>query len=289
MYTDKNGNVYYKISPHIHTTLSDGKKTPGELCEDYKAAGYDAVVLTDHWKYGMEQTLCGLLVLSGCEYNHGGRDTVDGVMHILGIGMANDPMIPRDATRQKIVDGILSEGGIAVLAHPAWSLNSTEEAKKLSGIAFTEIYNAVSEAHESLRAYSDHFLDLMANSGTYYGVFAADDAHYYDGSDDKRGWIMVKAKELTVPSILKALRDGDFYATQGPHISAELVDGRLIIESSPVSYIGTLSNLSYANGRVIRGDGLTHHEYLLNPNEKWVRAEVCDAEGKKAWTNIFLP
>lgn len=288
MYTDKNGSVYYKISPHIHTTISDGRRTPEQLCTDYKAAGYDAVVLTDHWKYGEEGDICGLFVLSGCEYNHGGGDTTVGVMHILGIGMKRDPKISRDATSQQIVDGILAEGGIAVLAHPAWSLNSLDDVRDLHGIAFTEIYNAVSEVHESLRPYSDHFLDLAANNGFYYGVLACDDAHFYDGSDDKRGWIMVKSDGLTREAVLEALKRGDFYATQGPHINAFIEDGKLIIECSPSVYIGTLSNLSWGRGRVLRGKDLTRHEYLISPDEKWIRAEVCDEQGKRAWSNIFV-
>ena len=288
MYTDNKGDTYYRVSPHIHTTISDGRKTPEELCADYKSAGYDAVVITDHWKYGCEKELCGMLVLSGCEYNHGIADTAEGVMHILGIGMSTDPEIPRDATRQRIVDGIISTGGIAVLAHPAWSLNSMEDVSELRGVAFTEIYNAVSEAHQSLRAYSDHFVDLAANRGLYYGILASDDAHFYDGSDDMRGWIMVRAGKLSSCEILDALRRGDFYATQGPHLSAEIEDGRLIIDTSPVSYIGTLSNLSWGRDRVVRGSSLTHHEYVINPNEKWVRVEVCDEHGKKAWSNIFV-
>jgi predicted metal-dependent phosphoesterase TrpH len=180
MIKDKYGNKYYKLGLHIHSTLSDGKKTPEEIAEIYKNCGYDAIALTDHWNYGEACEINGMPVISGCEYNLGVAETIEGVMHIVGLGMKKDPMIEKDADRQSVIDSIIAVGGIPVLAHPAWSLNSVDDAARLHGFVATEIYNAVSEAHESLRPYSDYFVDLCANAGIYYGLLATDDAHYYD-------------------------------------------------------------------------------------------------------------
>ena len=288
MIKDSKGNTYYKLALHIHSTLSDGKRTPSEIAEEYKTDGYDAIALTDHWRYGEEQTINGLPVISGCEYNLGISDTSVGVMHILGLGMTEDPKIPRDAARQTVIDGIISKGGIAVLAHPAWSLNTLKDAKVLHGFTATEIYNAVSEAHESLGAYSDYFVDECANEEIYYGLLATDDTHFYDGSDNRKGFVMVKAKSPSREDILNALRLGDFFASQGPLLFVERAGNKLIINSAPCEYIGTLSNLSWAKGRALRESGTPHFEYEFKENEKWVRVEVCDNQGKKAWSNIFV-
>ena len=59
MFTDSKGIKRLKIGLHTHTTRSDGKKTPEEAAKIYADAGYDAVALTDHWKYGEAQELCG--------------------------------------------------------------------------------------------------------------------------------------------------------------------------------------------------------------------------------------
>ena len=69
MITDKLGNKYYKIGLHIHTTNSDGKRTPEEVAREYKADGFDAVAFTDHWIYGPGGTLEGLHIISGCFIN----------------------------------------------------------------------------------------------------------------------------------------------------------------------------------------------------------------------------
>ena len=65
MYIDKNGDKWYKVGLHTHTTLSDGKKTPEEMARIYKNAGYDAVAITDHWVYGEEKEIDGLKNISG--------------------------------------------------------------------------------------------------------------------------------------------------------------------------------------------------------------------------------
>lgn len=42
------GGQFYKANLHCHTTLSDGKCTPEEIKEAYKAHGYSVVAFTDH-------------------------------------------------------------------------------------------------------------------------------------------------------------------------------------------------------------------------------------------------
>ena len=288
MIRDQFGDAYYKVGLHIHTTLSDGVRTPEEVAREYAADGYDAVAFTDHWYYGESRTVEGLAVLSGCEYNLGGGDTSFDTMHIIGIGMKKDPRLTKENTRQEVVDAINKAGGIAVLGHPNWSLNGVEDLANLTGITATEIYNAVSEAHNSLRAYSGYFVDLCANRGMYPYLLATDDSHYYDGSDNRRGWVMVKAEDGSENALLSAIRRGDFYASQGPYLHVERKGNKLVIDCSPCRVIGTLSNGAWLPNRVLRGEDLTHFEYEIKPLEKWVRVEVEDADGRLAWSNIFV-
>ena len=64
----ENGN-FYKANLHCHSTLSDGKKTPEELKEIYKALGYSVLAYTDHdiFLTHNELTDDGFLALNGFE------------------------------------------------------------------------------------------------------------------------------------------------------------------------------------------------------------------------------
>ena len=143
MYIDKNGDRWYRGNLHTHTTRSDGRKSPEETKAAYRAAGYDFMALTDHWKYGenIENDPSGLLILSGTEYNFGGEDTLGGVYHIVGVGMKSDPLeaISKSSTPQQTVDEILKRGGAAICAHPAWSMNTWEMMASLKYYPKTEI------------------------------------------------------------------------------------------------------------------------------------------------------
>lgn len=282
------GEKYYKLGLHLHTTLSDGKKTPNEVAIEYKNDGYDAIAFTDHWVYGEGGTVEGLHIISGCEYNMGGSDTIEGVSHIVALFTRTNPNPDKNATNQEVVDAINRANGIAVLAHPAWSVNKPEDLINLKGAIATEIYNAVSDAGQSMRPYSDYYVDICANAGVYPLIFATDDAHAYNGKDNRLGWIMVRADELTDEALSAAIRNGDFYATEGPQIRVVRQENKLIIDTSPCEIIGTISNLSWTWDRVLRGENLTHYEYQIRENEKWIRVEARDKNGKKAWSNIFV-
>ena len=39
---------------------------------------------------------------------------------------------------------------------------------------------------------------------------------------------------------------------------------------------------------VFRGENLTHGEYPVKAWEKWVRVEVCDEQGRFAWSHVIM-
>lgn len=282
------GNDRYKVGLHIHTNLSDGKCTPQEAAKIYKSAGFDAIAFTDHWVYGEETQIDGLTILSGCEYNLGRSDTAVDVIHIVGVGMDKDPeIVAETATRQSMVDAIHARGGIAIWAHPAWSLNSLNDTKTVCGFDGVEIYNTVSNAGQSCRPYSGYFVDVLANNGIIYPLVAADDTHYYNGEDETRSYIMVKAQSSSQMDIIRAIQQKDFYATQGPEIHVKRDADTITIDCTQCVAIHVLSNIAWAPNRVTKGENLTHAEYRIQPNEKWVRVEILDRDGNYAWSNII--
>lgn len=285
MIIDKFGNKRFKVGLHIHTTLSDGRVTPEESARIYKEAGFDAIAITDHWIYGNGGEINGLKIFSGCEYNLGASDTSVDVMHIVGVGMEKAPELKREDSRQQVIDKINENGGIAILAHPAWSLNQPEEALCLDGFSAVEIYNSVSDANQSSRPYSGYFIDLIANKGMFLNIAATDDVHYYDGSDETKSYIMVKADDID--GVFDAIKNGDYYATQGPEVHLRREGDKMIADCSECVKIDFLSNAAWGPDRITRGENLTHAEYQIKPFDKWVRLEVLDKDGNYGWSNVI--
>lgn len=294
MFVDLLGKTRAKLGLHTHTTLSDGGKTPKEVVEFYIEQGYDAIALTDHWMFGEEQEIGGLKILSGCEYDVGRDDGASGVFHIVGIGMTSDPKIPEDwrnmvktsaAKAAEIIKTIKLFNGIAIVAHPAWSLNTPDQLNRLGDFDGIEIYNSVSEHGMSDRAYSDVIADQLAASGRLTNLLAADDAHYYDG-DQCRAAIMVETTDMDPQGLLRSIRAGRFYATQGPEVHIEkIAPDKVRVKCSPCSKVVFQSNCVWSRGRVVSGEGVIEAEYVKYGSDRFVRAEVTDSEGKKAWTN----
>lgn len=290
MFTDMFGNNRLKLGLHVHTSVSDGKLSPEEAAKIYKDAGYDAVAFTDHWIYGAEDCICGLPILSGCEYNVGFVDCAEGVFHILGLMMSREPELNQKTCThpncaQDIIDAIHDCGGLAVLAHPAWSLNTPEMIKKLRNVDATEIYNAVSECGFSRRADSSLIVDMLGMDGYFYPLLATDDCHYYSEGDCCNAYIMLECASLDRAQMINAIKQGRFYATQGPEIHLYQKGDAFRVDCSEVSQIVFMSNACYSK-RVFTGEALTSAEYTPRyPHEKYIRAYVVDKYGRRAWTN----
>lgn len=282
------GLDWYKVGLHIHTNLSDGKLSPEEVSKKYKEAGFDAIAITDHWKYHEAGEICGLKIISGCEYNLGAADTSAGVMHIVGIGMTTPPLLSSNtAQRQEVIDKINANGGMAILAHPAWSLNSVQDVKALNGFSLLEIYNSVSNAHFSSRPYSGYLVDVLANNGIILPLIATDDAHFYDGTDDMKSYIWVNSKSDSPEDLLDAIRKQKFYSSQGPELLVTREKDKILVDCSACIMVDFLTNASIAKGKTVRGENLTHAEYTVKEFEKWLRVEIHDENGNYAWSNVI--
>lgn len=287
MLLDQAGKQWYKGNLHTHTTRSDGRKTPEEAIALYRDSGYDFLALTDHWVCSQTAQAGSLLLLSGCEYNTG-PDPVSGIYHIVGIGMQTDPGLDRTAdwTPQAIIDAIKDAGGLAILAHPAWSLNTTQHILPLSGLDGTEIYNSVSDLPHNARPDSSLIVDQLASVGRYLPCIASDDSHFYDGEETK-SFIRVQSKSCSAPDILAAIRAGDFYASQGPRLNLWQTGDRIEIRCSPASAIVCYSDAVWSGNRVFTGPEITRASYPIGPEDHFIRVEIIDAAGRHAWTSPY--
>jgi hypothetical protein len=284
---------WFRGNCHAHTQLSDGQLSPAQIARAYRHEGYDFLVLTDHGR--AQETVSGLgderfLVINGIELHPPALARPRGQPHhIVGIGVERSPArewVER-ATAAAVIRWIEREGGVSVYGHPYWSghdLDVMREGKRASGV---EVFNLTCEAMRGLGDSSVH-LDHVLSAGIRWRVFSVDDTHRL-ARDAFGGWIMVKAPELTERAILDAIRKGHFYATQGPAIRSLRVRGGIVhLSCSPARKI-----VWHAEGphglalRAKRGKRRRARFALggLVGRSKYLRLEIVDASGRKAWCN----
>lgn len=276
---------FLKGNTHMHTTCSDGDLSPEVAIASYAAQGYDFVVISDHRKVGPTLNQDNILVMSGAEYDFTFPDQVLHIVAVLPDAKLGEIEMPMH-DHQAVIDLINTHGGVAILAHPAWSLNTTSFMQSLSGLCAAEIFNTFSGApFNADRAESGMQLDILSTAGTLLNLAASDDSHRYKG-EQHRSWTMVQAKQATPDAIIEALRAGRFYASQGPVFkSVEVLADRMVVTTSPVDRAIFSSNLPWVADRCRAGNGMTQQEYIFERGrgETFVRCEIMDAEGRRAW------
>ena len=294
MFIDANGKKWYKGNLHTHTTVYDGKKPPEEVIALYREHGYDFLSLTDHWKHSeTRMTEDGMLLLGGCEYNINGADVLAGVFHVVAVGEREPAALDREKangiyTAQDIIDAVHDVGGIAILAHPAWSLDTCEQIMPLDGFDGVEIYNSVSGLPHNCRPYSGEVIDQLAVRKKIFTCMGADDSHFYDG-EACMSYIYVQADMLTEEAILDAIRAGRVMATQGPRFfyTAEPIEGseNLLVRFTcdPVSQIVFYTGSVWHGARSICGENLCEAEFVLRPFDRFVRAEFIAPDGTRGF------
>ncbi|MBQ9805860.1 MAG: hypothetical protein IJW49_05080 [Clostridia bacterium] len=303
MYTDMLGKNRVKLALHQHSTRSDGKAAPEEIARLYRESGYDAVALTDHWVENCDEVINGMPILAGCEYHvvksgNVGRihDSAEGIYHIVGLCYDRSPNLQKDVTisPQAIVDAIHRAGGIAILAHPAWSFNTPEQIAALHGIDAVEIYNTTSACAYNRRPDSSIILDqLAAHHDILLPISGADDSHRYTQKEGRyfdhcRTFVMAECDSVEPEEIKKAIRERRFYTSQGPEIHLSRKGNRFIVDCSPVAEIAFFSNFVVAHGSVLEGENLTHYEFTpKKEGMKFIRAMVTDADGNMAWSQYI--
>ena len=289
MYLDDYGRKWFKGNLHTHTTVSDGSRSPDEVAATYRAAGFDFLAFTDHWNPSKTSMQDGLLLLPGCEYDVG-TSVVDGIYHIISMGAQHPEKIIRSSslTPQNILDAIHEASGYAILAHPSWSLNQPAEILKLHGVDASEVFNSVSNVPwNGCRADSSVILDTVAALGMPLPMVASDDSHFYTG-EECTNFIWLQADELNFDAIMDALKKGRFYASQGPKMAVEWDGSTMKVHCSPAKYVVFYTNMVYSAKRVAKGPGITQAEYQPGAQETFLRAEVIDEQGRKAWASPVI-
>ena len=281
---DTTGN-WYKGNLHLHTTKSDGFLTDEEVIKRYAEEGYDFIAITDHWKiyhHNGNRSTSSLLVLEGVELD--GYDEHGANLHVLAIGVSNGFSLGKNFN--SVLYAAREQGALLIWAHPHWTGNTVPEGMrhKFHGI---EVYNHTSQC-EIGKGYATTYWDtLLENKPNLLG-FAVDDAHFTPGEPFwKGGWVMVNAPECTKKAILESLFKGNFYSTQGPIFESIQFNGnKLFVSTSPVKFIRLIGPKSLGKWIASKGNGIK--EFEIPSDWTYVRLEIEDENGKRAWSNSLF-
>ena len=246
---------YFKTCLHTHSTISDGKLTPAEVKDHYKAHGYSILSLTDHNIVVDHSDMNeeDFLMLTGAEYNteQSGKPFCNQKTYHLNFIAKRPDLLWQPFANEKYRDDVLpylekaeiehmsrenspenvnaliaranEKGHLVMYNHPVWSIQDYTDYAPLKGLWGMELCNYSSV----VCGYDDWhnwvvYRDMMNAGGKIFPV-GADDSH--STKDACGGWIMVGAEKLEYDSVIAALEQGDFYASTGPEIYSLTLDG----------------------------------------------------------------
>lgn len=285
--------TWFKGNTHLHSTISDGKKTWQELGHLYRQSGYDFLCLTDHWipsHLNPGQADDGLLWLNGLELN--GQDARGQEYHIVCLGDFEG--IDDTHSLEEAVQSAVDQGGFIILAHPFWTGNNLEDTQRFPFHA-CEIFNHVCQCEIGKGNGLIHYNYMLERNPRLLGI-ACDDTHFLpDLPVWKGGWVMVNAVERSHTAIQAALRDGNYYSSTGPEFYTISCQGRLVqVETSPVQFIKLVGPAWHGHGRakgmVEEAQPVTSAEFEIPENWAYAYIEIEDTHKRCAWTNnLFIP
>ena len=214
---------FWRGNLHTHLTLSDGARPVAAVVGYYKRAGYDFLMLSDHFLERFDYPITDtrpfrdetFTTILGAEIHAPAIGTGE-MWHMVAAGLPLD-FIPTSGTETgaELAARAADAGAFIGLAHPAWYHLSLEDAHSIQSAHAIEIYNHGSALYSD-RGDGFYLLDQLLAKGRHLSGFASDDAHFVHGDDGAGGWIMVRTEELDPDALVEALKKGQYYSSQGP-------------------------------------------------------------------------
>jgi len=317
---------YFKANLHTHSTISDGKLTPAEVKEAYKAAGYQILCLTDHNTIvdHSDMNEPDFLMLTGIEINFNAEAVPPfsvQTYHLNLIAKQPDNLwspaiayhrypnaLPYEEKMQcegmdlkyspESVNAMIAKanekGFLVMYNHPTWSCQSYPDYAPLKGLWGMELRNSeccmLGHNENNFRVFKD-LLNL-------------DNRIYPLGTDDMHkpralglSWIMVGARALNYANVIEALEQGDFYMSCGPEISGLTIeDGILKITCSDAKEVILESHGRFARRVAADGNDWLHEatfdltDFIASVNghpSVYVRLTVTAPDGTYAATRAY--
>lgn len=230
---------------HVHSTFSDGDRTPGMVIRNAKKAGFKFLIETDHYEqiakpqtlrsrivkdYGFDNyrrkfSSDDLIIIRGAEI-----ETLRGNAraHTLVLGDLGDDKVLMDlqgkeGNQQVVIDYLKQKGFLSVAAHPSliriigmqtWRGECSDfsyDKSQCKGISGIEFFNDQANGYEqTLRWY----LNLLGHNNLF--VTSGCDRHIIEDPEDYRRWSRVTwvwvEGDCSYKNLLNAFRQGRTYA-----------------------------------------------------------------------------
>lgn len=292
---------FWRGNLHTHSTLSDGKLVMDDVVTAYQNAGYDFLMISDHFVDQFNWPIAdtkqfrnnSFTTILGAEL-HAPETSAGEYWHIVAAGLPQDFKPPSQTeTGPELARRAREAGAFIGIAHPSWSRYTIEDGRALDAAHAVEIYNHGCAVENDLGE-GWYLHDQLLNEGKRLTAFATDDAHFHT-PDHFGGWVNVKAQSLDPDELLASLKSGQFYASQGPQIHDVQLEGKNIeVTCSPVDTITVVCGTSRTCVKV--GKAITSANFDLTKLDQgwhlkkkspWFRITVIDHAGKKAWTNAY--
>jgi hypothetical protein len=197
-------------------------------------------------------------------------------------------------------------GGLAQLNHPNFQYGADGAiiaALAREGLTLLEVGNMSWDSNDNPkdagRPNTEALWDAALSAGATVWGTATDDAHnYYDATaaaqrgeqvfTGDRGFVMVRARKDPA-AIRAALARGDFYASSGVLLSrVDVAGGALIVEVDARSPGSHHFDFVGRGGKILaRADGRRATFPLASAGDGYVRVDVADANGRRAWVQPF--
>ena len=305
--------------------MSDGAWTPERIKQEYKKRGYSVVAITDHERLVTHHDLTDDKILFLTAYEafvrpvpFDKRTGVQSHMNFYSKTPENalvyytpelTTYIPKEELEtlkyHKFVEhrhyeeGFIQEfvsyakecGYLVCHNHPTWSFEDESCIDMYKDCFAMEIYNngCFVIGHNE---FNEHIYNRQIRKGRKMALIASDDNHdAYDANhprcDSFGGITYILADSLDYDSIITALENKDFYASQGPQIFMLGVENNVLkVETSSATSIFFITNLRCRRSSI--GENLTELELELNDDIEWVYVVVTDKNGKSAYSRAYF-
>ncbi len=298
--------VWYKGNLHTHTINSDGDSSPDVVVRWYKEHRYNFLVLTDH---NYLTAIDGLNSVFGAADKFllvRGEEVTDRFekkpIHVNALNL-HTLVQPQGGssvadTIQRNVDAIRKAGAMPSINHPnfGWAITA-DDLRRVENDKLFEVYNGhpvVNNLGGGGVPGMEQVWDMLLTAGRrMYGI-AVDDAHHFQQwgpqfSNPGRGWVSVRARELSAEALTEAIDRGDFYASTGVTLSDISRDGATLrISIQPASSLKYTTEFIGAGGKVLKASFDNPASYTLTGADAYVRARVTASSGEMAWTQPWF-
>ncbi len=230
--------------------------------------------------------------------------------HVNALGVHNTRMgfeidynsVPK--TCENMIDVILANGGIPMINHPNWeSTISLREVMNVNRDFLMEIggaYDCVYGGNHNLESVESMWDVLLTQGKKVFGTFT-DDSHSYKEITDEcldpgydEGYVCVWA-ERDEKSILDALREGEFYCSNGIYLDEyEVTDKKIRVKIKPNTYMpaNILNKGEFHYAIMFKGEmgyplkvvygTEAEYEFKGNLRESYVRVKVVSNKKRKS-------